>query len=905
MAAASRPLPGIRIDVAPPPAVPALPRMDVAVFAGFASTGPLHVPVVVEGPGDFAAVFGADLPLAWDETRGEQVYAHLGPAVRAFFANGGQRCWVVRLGRVAFPGADPARIAESARFEVPGVLSFDGAGLAPAQAQARCEGSWADALRLASALTGRSFAFDSLAPTGSPPGPGLALRTLEPLVAGDLLELGDLQAVVAYASVASVVPDPAGSGSTLVQAELLAAFQRVPVQRLPDQFALPVDNGLAPGRWASVAVGGQPAWLRIDQFEPGATVDLASGPAWQTLPPGLPAALLGLDHARVLGLDLLVGGSQAARASGLGLTPSHPNAWWNQASDADYYAPPPDDGPRTASAQPGVGARFPLCRLAAPVAVAWLPLGVGALFGSETGALVSDRPALQRDGLDPFDASLFLDPELADTPTATLVDLADVIRYQREPTRALLGIHAALAIGGGGAFTEASLLAVPDAVHPGWVGRDKESYLPPHPQLPPTPVQWRTHAGPCPAADATPLAAPDYGVFLDCGTRALAAPVLQAPDSAVAPGSFELRWSDSEPGATYVVVESTLPDLSVTREIYRGTATSFTALETREGVYYCQVFAESGANRSAGSNAVALAVRADAYRLLQPGELDPAFAAQWRSVQVAALRLAAATGELFAVLAMPRHFRTADAVRHAALLRATVGVAESPALSYGALYFPWMQSGIGASAGAAASPVAGPPAPGALRVLPPDGPAAGVMAARAARRGAWIAAANEPMSDVLALDPAVAASDWQALQDAQVNLLRSDPRGFLTLSADTLSLDDSVRPINVRRLLTLLRRLALRRGASYVFEPNGPALRRSVERGFGYLMNDLFLRGAFAGDTADTSFRVVADDTVNTPADADAGRFLVELRVAPSLPMRFVSVRLAQDGPRLAVTEEL
>jgi len=50
---------------------------------------------------------------------------------------------------------------------------------------------------------------------------------------------------------------------------------------------------------------------------------------------------------------------------------------------------------------------------------------------------------------------------------------------------------------------------------------------------------------------------------------------------------------------------------------------------------------------------------------------------------------------------------------------------------------------------------------------------------------------------------------------------------------------------------------------------------------------------------------VVTDDTINTTADGDAGRFLVELRVAPSIPMRFISVRLAQDGPRLAVTEEL
>ena len=48
MALAARRLPGIRVDAAPPPATEVLPRMDVAVFVGFASTGPLHRPVVVD-----------------------------------------------------------------------------------------------------------------------------------------------------------------------------------------------------------------------------------------------------------------------------------------------------------------------------------------------------------------------------------------------------------------------------------------------------------------------------------------------------------------------------------------------------------------------------------------------------------------------------------------------------------------------------------------------------------------------------------------------------------------------------------------------------------------------------------------------------------------------------------------
>jgi phage tail sheath protein FI len=67
----------------------------------------------------------------------------------------------------------------------------------------------------------------------------------------------------------------------------------------------------------------------------------------------------------------------------------------------------------------------------------------------------------------------------------------------------------------------------------------------------------------------------------------------------------------------------------------------------------------------------------------------------------------------------------------------------------------------------------------------------------------------------------------------------------------------------------------------------------------------MFRRGAFAGATAEESFKVVTDDALNTAADRDAGRFLVELRVAPSLPLQFLTIRLAQSGERLTVAEEL
>ena len=92
MTVAARRLPGIRFEAQPPPSPDVLPRMDVAGFVGFAASGPIGIPVPVEDAAQFAHVFGVDAPLAWDSDRGEQAYAFLGPAVRAFFRNGGRRC---------------------------------------------------------------------------------------------------------------------------------------------------------------------------------------------------------------------------------------------------------------------------------------------------------------------------------------------------------------------------------------------------------------------------------------------------------------------------------------------------------------------------------------------------------------------------------------------------------------------------------------------------------------------------------------------------------------------------------------------------------------------------------------------------------------------------------------------
>ena len=142
------------------------------------------------------------------------------------------------------------------------------------------------------------------------------------------------------------------------------------------------------------------------------------------------------------------------------------------------------------------------------------------------------------------------------------------------------------------------------------------------------------------------------------------------------------------------------------------------------------------------------------------------------------------------------------------------------------------------------------------------------------------------------------------LHDLQVNVILRAPAGFVFMDDLTLSRDTDTVPISVRRLLILLKRLALREGAGLIFEPNDTDLQERVYTDLERVLSILHLRGAFKGTDASDAFEVVADTTVNPQDSIDDGKFVVELRVAPSEPLKFLRVRLVQSGPQaIAVAE--
>jgi hypothetical protein len=870
----SRRLPGIRFEVQVPPLTDVLPRMDVAVFVGFAMSGPLHTPVAVEDVAHFTAIFGDDLPIAWNAQQGEIVYAYLASSVRAFFRNGGRRCWVIRVGDAAYN-----------TFPVPHVMQIlhpkqqtDQWTIRPSLIQATSPGSWSDTLQVNTSLL--SEAVTIAAPTFKDNTITLALSSNFDIPEGSLLQVTytkdkettyKLYAVLENVQVTQAKTLGSSSQQFSAIAKAFSLFETVTPEE-PDLTNPPLKD-------------------------PPVLVDPISA-----------ADQLGTPdtHALILSFELWVKypDGRLAHMSDLGFSAQHPRFWGALPTDEQIYRDTsrPTVNPYAVLWQEAMQQHFPLAFPPAKDSEAseqdlllaedsiedifYIPINMrptvadNEFQGVDTSGSRPETP-LDRDGLSILDEKLFLDRDLRDNVTTeNLLAQADFISYQSSRLRPLEGIHAALYI------DEATIIAVPDAVHLGWTSTLSRGKLPD----PPAPTS------PAPAVQAPPP------TFHNClVTDVTKKPVLKLQKSETQANSFTLSWDPvgtAEQTARYTLQEATVPNFADAVTIYIGSDTTQTLSRLSFHDYYYRVNAElKGSSISDWSDGVAVRIAP----LQRQDKYDPQALSL---VHTALLRFCCARGDTFAIMALPSHYREDDAIAYTADLKCNLiqldrikkidanmlGYDEAGAFSFGALYHPWL---IGRENSQLDE----------LRQTPPDGAAAGIMARRALTRGAWVAPANEVLSNVVALTPALMREHWLDLQDAQLNIVRQEPRGFLSLSADTLSDDSELRPINVRRLLILLRRLALRLGADYVFEPNSPAFRRAVQRGFEALLEQLFIRGAFVGNTASEAFQVVTKSYLNTPQSIEQGRFIVELKVAPSQPLTFLTVRLLQSNDRGLVTE--
>jgi len=289
-------LPGIQFEVVAPPANEPLVRMDIAAFVGFAASGPLHLPVMVEDIARFEEIFGDDLVLASGADSNDPVYAYMPSAVRAFFRNGGRRCWVIRV-------AD-ANKAESGLFPLPGLFRLEAGALSQAIAPARSQGRWSDSLIAGLALRSHPVVAVSFSPGSHTV--GLSLSSDGEVAAGDLLRF------------------------TFPGSNDVFWF-------FVDSVSAALTSPLSSRRGQLVAAQGATSY-------------------WQKLSSSPPAGVLPICERITMDLFVQREAGEIWSMTDLGLAPAHPRYWGNLPDDATLFSTNSPDDLATEALHP----RFPL-----------------------------------------------------------------------------------------------------------------------------------------------------------------------------------------------------------------------------------------------------------------------------------------------------------------------------------------------------------------------------------------------------------------------------------------------------------------------------------------------------------------------------------------------------------------
>jgi len=183
----------------------------------------------------------------------------------------------------------------------------------------------------------------------------------------------------------------------------------------------------------------------------------------------------------------------------------------------------------------------------------------------------------------------------------------------------------------------------------------------------------------------------------------------------------------------------------------------------------------------------------------------------------------------------------------------------------------------------------------------PCGIVAGVMARTDVQRGVWKAPAgiDASLAGISGLEVNLTNDENGLLNPLGINCLRTFPIvGSVLWGARTLrgadQLADDYKYVPVRRLALFMEE-SLYRGTQWVvFEPNDEPLWSQIRLNVGAFMHDLFVQGAFQGQTPTDAYFVKCDKTTTTQNDINLGIVNIVVGFAPLKPAEFVILQIQQ-----------
>ena len=998
-----------------------LPRMDIAAFVGFAKCGPINTPVLIEDYRYFSDIFGEDIQIAWDMEKQEYGFSNLAAAVRDFFRNDGDRCWVVRV----------AKKVEKQQFQVPFLINPKGTNYYSVLAEARAQGTWADDLTVNTVLEqsyltsaildknekkiviAKKLERDILILAYFPDhNIKLYLASNNDDINFDKSEI-PFRSGIAFQDI-TYFPDIDGYKAKIIspegkQAEVIAPVEFEDITTSPsytiEKFRLSykctdenfhLKEGqillLQSGTSSTSSTNKRKYLFPVHNIEFGPGTYNNSSPGYTNILISANEILSPIKSTEALNIlsnnekaviyklefTMMVNKSnmQISKLTELGFHSTSKRFWGRLSADEHlfkriYSADNYKDLDQRSFDQIVVSPRFPLAYPTTGTINTYvsIPVGMPAIvnenacqpaYKSATGSTALEREGLQKDNNENFNVffrNLFIDRDLQDKLTANIT--GEVINNCYVLGKELKGIHAIFPI------DEVSIIAIPDAVlRPWYISSIQFPILSSTPEILSYNIRKKMLSVSWSHIDQA-----DYYEFQYSTSADFSHPETEVTgEDGVSDIEINLicenviwirvracleyqkgPWSKSGqifidtdkfnsckridmvaltlhleyPKANEIMLSWNVndnQDEEITYEIQRADGISgasfdnaVTVLKSKEVIY--RQYIQKGQilwfririlyDKQAGpwSNTVITGML-DSQNNIFISEIEYNDTTLLE-IHRALLRLCGARGDLFAVLSLPGHFREDDAMAYKEKLTSInikdnnssfmvplLSYDELIILSYGALYHPWITTPYYSDINIIQN----------FRTTPPDGAICGSLAFFAEEQGAWIAPANEAFDSIIDLSPNDLENKKELFLD-HINLLSKKPEGYVALSAYTLSNDREWEYINVRRLIILIRRIALKEGESYVFDNNDETLQRAVKRDFDDILNNLYQQGAFAGEFPDECYRVITDETVNPPQNLDSGKFVAELRVAPSHPMMFILVRLLYTLSGITVEE--
>ena len=211
--------------------------------------------------------------------------------------------------------------------------------------------------------------------------------------------------------------------------------------------------------------------------------------------------------------------------------------------------------------------------------------------------------------------------------------------------------------------------------------------------------------------------------------------------------------------------------------------------------------------------------------------------------------------------------------------------------AYAAAYHPWLDVALGDDQR------------DAMIAIPPSAAAAGIIAQRELQLGVPYGPANVIAAGAIAVVDRVSPARHAELHQSAINVYVPERDGIRLTAARTLSRDPMWRQLNVRRLVTMIRRALERQMQWAVFEPNTRELRGQITQMLDAFLRQLYRANAFAGATAADAFFVQCDDELNPPDTQMNGRLLANVGIAPAEPLEFIVVNLAREGDAIITSE--